>query len=87
MDPDEFLSLLNQIFPEHCNENELRAVEQFPEADTDGSGGISFPEFIAYFDVLRTLYDNAPKPPSTLTPAEQEAEACLLYTSPSPRDS
>jgi len=62
LDPDEFLSLLNQVFPEHCDENERRALEAFPEADTDGSGGISFPEFIAYFDVLRALYDDGEAP-------------------------
>jgi len=60
LDPDEFLALLNQIFPEHCDENEKRAFAAFEEADIDASGSISFPEFIAYYDVLRKLYDDAP---------------------------
>lgn len=75
LSPDEFLSLLNQVFPERCEENERRAINEFPEADTDGSGGISFPEFIAYFDVLRNLYEDEPMaPPPALSAAEQAAQ-------------
>lgn len=76
LDPDEFLCLLNQVFPEYCEENEARAVEQFAEADSDGSGGISFPEFIAYYDLLKRLYDGyeRPQPPSGPTPEEIAAE-------------
>ena len=71
MDPDEFLCLLNQIFPEHCDENEERCVEQFKALDADGSGGITFPEFIAHYDALKALYNGWESP----APSEAELEA------------
>ena len=74
LDPDEFLCLLNQVFPEYCEENEARAVEQFEAADSDGSGGISFPEFIAYYDILKRLYDGYTRGPSEEELAAMAAE-------------
>ena len=41
LDQKEFLSLLNQIFPEHCEHNERILAKEFASADLDGSDGIS----------------------------------------------
>jgi Ca2+-binding EF-hand superfamily protein len=57
LDRDEFLQLLNNIFPERCDENEARLGDEFAAADADGGGGISFAEFCRYFDRLKALYD------------------------------
>ena len=42
-----------QIFPRHCEENEALIDEEFAAADTDGSGKISFAEFVAYYERLK----------------------------------
>ena len=52
LDKQEFLTLLHQIFPEHCEELEEMFEEEFAAADTDHSGTISFKEFCAYYDQL-----------------------------------
>ena len=76
LDPDELMCLLNQIFPERCDENEERARELFCSMDTDGSGAISFPEFVAYFDTLKNLYDGSPPPEAAASaPTAEELAA------------
>ena len=73
LDPDELLSLLNQIFPERCDENEARCLAEFRALDDDGSGAISFPVFVAHFDALKALYDGAPPPePAVAAPTAEE---------------
>ena len=52
----EFLGLLNQVFPEHCDENERHVAAEFAAADSDGSDGISLSEFIGYYSRLKQLY-------------------------------
>jgi Ca2+-binding EF-hand superfamily protein len=53
----EFLALLNQVFPEHCDEIEEIFEREWAIADADGSGSISYNEFCAYFDRLRGLFE------------------------------
>eukprot|EP00325_Prymnesiales_sp_UTEX-LB-985_P001366 CAMPEP_0174698724 /NCGR_PEP_ID=MMETSP1094-20130205/4232_1 /TAXON_ID=156173 /ORGANISM="Chrysochromulina brevifilum, Strain UTEX LB 985" /LENGTH=400 /DNA_ID=CAMNT_0015895947 /DNA_START=16 /DNA_END=1218 /DNA_ORIENTATION=+ len=65
LDRKEFLHCLNQIFPEHVEENERICDAEFGSADIDGSDGISYPEFIMYYNRMKALYDGK----------ESEAEA------------
>eukprot|EP00322_Chrysochromulina_rotalis_P002290 CAMPEP_0115871822 /NCGR_PEP_ID=MMETSP0287-20121206/23090_1 /TAXON_ID=412157 /ORGANISM="Chrysochromulina rotalis, Strain UIO044" /LENGTH=310 /DNA_ID=CAMNT_0003326687 /DNA_START=11 /DNA_END=943 /DNA_ORIENTATION=- len=58
LDKEEFLALLNQIFPEHCDENESIMDAEFAHADVDGSNSISYPEFIMYYNRLKLLYES-----------------------------
>ena len=44
LDEREFLSLLNNVFPTHCHENEAALTSEFASADTNGSNTISFTE-------------------------------------------
>jgi hypothetical protein len=60
LDEAEFRTLLNQIFPDRCEENEAAVATEFAAADTDGSAGVSFTEFCAYYDRLRSLYGDTP---------------------------
>ena len=41
-----------QIFPRHCDENEALLADEFAAADPDGSGMVSFTEFVAYYERL-----------------------------------
>ena len=66
LDRGEFLSLLHQVFPDRCDENEAHVDREFGAADKDGSNAIDFAEFKAYYSELVTLYDRLK--------AEQEAE-------------
>ena len=50
------LSSSPQVFPEHCEENERHVEEEFTTADLDASDGISFPEFVMYYQRLQGLY-------------------------------
>ena len=50
------LSSSPQVFPEHCEENERHVEEEFATADLDASDGISFPEFVMYYQRLQGLY-------------------------------
>ena len=72
LDRAEFGVLLNNIFPDHCEENEAHLVEEFKCADADSGGGISFAEFCEYYDRLSHLYDEntngLPAVPSKPTP-------------------
>ena len=46
-----------QVFPEHCDDNERIVAAEFAMADVDGSDGISYPEFVLYYQRLKQLYD------------------------------
>ena len=46
-----------QVFPEHCEENETHVAAEFAAADADSSEGVSFPEFLCYYERLKRLYD------------------------------
>lgn len=75
LDEREFLSLLNNIFPDHCDENDAAVATEFAAADTDGSSGISFTEFCAYYERLRTLYgDTKPLTPDEIKQAAATAK-------------
>lgn len=74
LDKHEFLSLLNNIFPDHCDDNENAVATEFAEADSDGNDAISFTEFCAYYDRLRSLYgDTKPLTPEELAAAAKAA--------------
>ena len=53
----QFLLLLNQIFPDRCEENEVHLAKEFSAADHDGSKGVSLEELKKYYATLTTLYD------------------------------
>jgi len=53
---EEFSALLNQIFPEHCEENEQHVAKEFEIADVNSSDGVCFEEFLMYYARLKTLY-------------------------------
>lgn len=59
---DEFLSLLNQIFPEHCDEVDEIFEREWAVADADGSGEVSYDEFCRYFDRLLKLFQDEEEP-------------------------
>ena len=48
IDGDEFASLLNQVFPERCEENEAWIAQQFAGIDVNGDTCISLDEFYKY---------------------------------------
>ncbi|KAJ1630555.1 hypothetical protein T492DRAFT_906701 [Pavlovales sp. CCMP2436] len=54
---EEFLSLLNQIYPEHCDDIDEIFEREWAIADADGSGDISYDEFCKYFDRLKDLFE------------------------------
>ncbi|CAE8626785.1 unnamed protein product [Polarella glacialis] len=56
LDRHGLLAVLNNTFPTHCEENEEAVDAEFAAADVDGSSGISFPEFLAYYGRLRRHY-------------------------------
>ena len=56
LDRAEFLQCLHNLFPEHCDDNEAHVAEEFASADLDASDGISFPEFVMYYQRLQGLY-------------------------------
>lgn len=56
LDPNEFLALLDNLFPDHCEENERHVAAEFSKCDADGSDKISFQEFLAYYERLLALY-------------------------------
>jgi len=57
LDRGEFLALLHQLFPENCDDNEELVDREFGSADTNGSKGVDFGEFTAYYERLKTLYE------------------------------
>eukprot|EP00929_Paragymnodinium_shiwhaense_P020800 TRINITY_DN13744_c0_g1_i2.p1 TRINITY_DN13744_c0_g1~~TRINITY_DN13744_c0_g1_i2.p1 ORF type:complete len:519 (-),score=136.25 TRINITY_DN13744_c0_g1_i2:226-1782(-) len=64
IDQHEFLALLNNVFPDHCEENEAHVTAEFSACDDDGSNGIDFMEFLAYYERLKQLYDAPPGTPA-----------------------
>ncbi|CAE8640213.1 unnamed protein product, partial [Polarella glacialis] len=56
LDRHGLLEVLHNIFPTHCEENEEIVDAEFAAVDGDGSSGISFTEFLAYYGRLRTHY-------------------------------
>jgi len=68
LDRDEFLCLLNQLFPENCDENETYVDREFAAADADRSRTLSFVEFERYYPQLKALYERI----------NQEAEAAAM---------
>ena len=77
LDKAEFLNLLNQIFPERCDENQRIVDAEFAAADVDGSNGISYPEFVMYYHRLRALYDALEDPDDAAARKAAEKEARL----------
>ena len=55
LDRDEFLCLLNQLFPENCDENETYVDREFAAADADRSRTLSFVEFERYYPQVTWL--------------------------------
>jgi len=58
LEREEFQALLNNVFPEHCDENEAHLEDEFSRADRDASAGVSFGEFCDYYDHLKALYES-----------------------------
>jgi len=58
LDRDEFRRLLQQVFPEHCDEIDDILDREFEIADADKSGGVSFDEFCAYYERLKGLFED-----------------------------
>jgi len=56
IDRDEFLVLLNNMFPDRCQENEKHISDEFGVADANNTEGISFNEFLAYYSRLNDFY-------------------------------
>merc|ERR1719201_2735767 len=52
----EFLLLLHNLFPQHCEENEEHVAAEFGAADENDSNGVTFKEFLGYYDRLRIFY-------------------------------
>lgn len=56
LDREEFVTLLDNIFPDHCEQNREIMDAEFAGCDSDHSEGISFHEFLAYYDRLQHWY-------------------------------
>lgn len=74
LDRFEFAKLLNNLFPDHCEENEKHVDAEFEACDANSGGGISLAEFIGYYGRLRLFYGK----PTGWPPTDPEARAATL---------
>jgi Ca2+-binding EF-hand superfamily protein/ribosomal protein L32 len=79
----EFLSLLNNVFPAHCEENERVLAAEFPTREGHKNrGAITFTEFCAYYDRLCSLYANDETKPISIKELKASASAAGTVSSP-----
>eukprot|EP00928_Gymnodinium_smaydae_P086709 TRINITY_DN71154_c0_g1_i1.p1 TRINITY_DN71154_c0_g1~~TRINITY_DN71154_c0_g1_i1.p1 ORF type:complete len:535 (-),score=55.37 TRINITY_DN71154_c0_g1_i1:204-1781(-) len=83
IDQHEFLVLLDNLFPEHCEENREHLEVEFAACDTANSEVISFSEFLAYYECLKKLYgDEGPRrwPPADAADRSTSLDSQLMNT-------
>jgi Ca2+-binding EF-hand superfamily protein len=72
LDREEFLNLLDNLFPGHCEENRKHVDAEFKNCDASSDNGVSFAELLAYYERLKSWYgERLGWPP--LDPEEREA--------------
>ena len=83
IDQVDYVEMIRLLDPELTDKD---ATLLYETMDTDGSGVVECDEFVASFAVIKIQESQTPKLRFLAQAAAQQYD-CLLYTSPSPRDS